>query len=1297
MVTSLKSRVRHIRKVCTSIICILAIISNPLASLATTGDVSDHGADAGGSGAVSGGKYTWNQTKSGYRLVIINKEFKCVSNTVDLLYSDPIMNDYGGSDGMKDRYTSTRAGNGKGYKSIQLLALMKSGTIDQMPEEPIRIVGTKALPSGEQFKSWFLKGQNGITYVPEYSGGGGVYIPPEGGGGETLHPELPTPEKPVKVPELPAEKVEVKDLPTVSKVGIIYNDNYRITAYDKATDYVMGNMIYDLDKDGSNIDSLRSLVNIKDSNGDSRYSESQIAEALWKRVCKQSSTNAERVYYYTSAWSKEFPIDYNPTAKKEKGSKGKKTGAIIIGKDLLMQPMAPGCDGSNGYADEILNGKYNGVFIFNVDGVGQNGKTVIDVMRDNDYSVLVEPIFWLVPAAYSKTTKIGRPIHTNYVYGTIAEHIKFHVGQGLKFGSTGGAYSTVISKLGWSTMFTNKDWPEESNPIIKKYGATGSMTERKNIGVLDGWINGAVGIGMHIYKVAGGDPVLPTFDTKEGNTPHKAPDPKDLPNPLGDTKRYKVVKYYETVNEKDEVISSSKYTRQLAPPKIDIQDEVTYEVESWFISKNLSSGEPEYRKSRNSLPVSRHGNSTGIVQFDKNVGELTLHLLLRKIVIEIPPKGYRIEESEISKSFETLRELGPRVFTFSCANMDGSHSWTTKTGKAPDVTTHHHSCHATWGDNSYSYIIEYTHDIDDQIEANFAGGVFKAKMTENKKAGTVSKGGGTKTIPNSTYKTVLWRGLDIPTIAKYKENNTNKLISLLKEYSIIPIMGRYKNGYYKTDVKIQTAVDESGSDLRTHTEHSTCGGTYKSSKHKFNKVAEYEQDITVMVWRGDRLKDTGSETTADKLRISKNNSGYMVQGNRLLKFYPYINMTYQKVGQDKETKTDVKILSQYESKLLPNDFAEAAWKNSDSENAVLVESAQWSIHARAVNGNGDWAGVNKVLPGGALYTLKVDKPADVAVTTWQTVIEGKEREALSEDIGVEYSESEAIYAHAKFADSVEKTLDSTKLVQWVSKKHGNKEPFKSGILVEGKGESLSKIGLSGKTSTEEKYYLREKKYPEGMDEKRKKKLEAEDVSRPDLDILGRKEENDIAYKVFSDYKGNIYLAVGNSVDDLEGINGENLSGAEKILNKSQGASGLKGDAKEIDLRTKLITNFVASIERNTGKDKTASWALKDGKWYNEAWDGISVLKQTTVFRVGMQKPDSRVTVLDPKLCYKTKSKKDMFTGANKSRYGIDNRTEGKPDNFIGEFRGKDIELENMSGMIRSDAFFIPNYNVQSNL
>jgi hypothetical protein len=1128
-----------LKRLAISLLAILLIITSlPISAFADDG-IGDNDNTGGGSGSYStGSQFTWTDNQSGYRFAIVDKNFNQVSNTVDLVFGDTSM-----VTNQNDWYKTSRAKGSESMNYIpkrfdQILANPEFAGAPY-PPTPIRCYVSNgeniSEAQGDEFKKWFLNGEASISNNSSRTRPSVSYNSNTGLTSEVRK----------KVDEIARSSVN-----PVDEIANMYTwgGGHKTTGTweDEGTTWGVDNTVEKADeKPGF----FKSIIN-------------GIGKAI---------NNVWNFIKGIFGGKKSSSLNYNG-----------QTYALISTEELEQIPLS---GSGEGYAKKILNYKYDGInFLFKLENQDPN-KDVVSTMIANDYSVIVEPIFWFVPAAWNGG--VASPIHPNYVYGTVANLIEFNAKQGYKFGSTGGAYGKLTSNLGWRSMYVGKNWPE-TNTIIKPPSITSGI---QRLSELLGMINSNEGIAMHIYVTSD----IVTNATKP-----------DTSNPS------------EPANYENDLI---------------------------------------------------------------------------------------IEQSEISKYISTrtsnVPNWGPASFTFNYASMSGS-----DTHYCGEEDCGGHSCTARFGDSAYKYIIENSAVINDKLEANSAGGVFASKMVNNIKSGNASLSGGSNTLDNPEYQTVIWRGQDVPTIASYKESPSIELRALLGKYGKTPVGSRGKNGFYTLDflAKLQPS---SLSDLETHSVHSYNGSTWHTSTHVASPSdISYKGTVLVGIYKGLDGKSIGKDTNANEIQTvtpfgaatSIHSAGYMAQGSTYIKFYPYIRMTYQTNAGN--TKHDVNILSEYISEILPNDFAEAAWYNTNESESLVMSSTQWSLHAKAINGGQPWNGRNQVLPGGALYQLGTGtSPSKVALVTWQTIIDEPERSALANALpNNEYTISKANAEHKSFTDQAKEVLENLRVVQWVNADANATNAWTNNgraVKITGGGQSLSSLGLSGTTSSEAKYYLKDGS-------------SADAANEGDLDIIRSVDSQDVYFKVFADTSGNIYMAKSiGSIEPLRNVNGSNINGSgsvtvTKILSKSDTAadidSKLTEDARELNQRTLLITNLVKALERNNGSDSTASWA-PDGRWYNEAWDGIIVVRKATMLDVGFNKPATRSAVLDPKLCPPSSGQSDMFSRAFLSQFCLNDKSnaaiaQNKAPGFIGTFKGKDIRLPEMQDMYVSKRFFIPNVNVQ---
>jgi hypothetical protein len=186
----------------------------------------------------------------------------------------------------------------------------------------------------------------------------------------------------------------------------------------------------------------------------------------------------------------------------------------------------------------------------------------------------------------------------------------------------------------------------------------------------------------------------------------------------------------------------------------------------------------------------------------------------------------------------------------------------------------------------------------------------------------------------------------------------------------------------------------------------------------------------------------------------------------------------------------------------------------------------------------------------------------------------------------------------------------------------------------------------------------------------------------DIDILDNRQVRQVEYTIKSDTDGNVTVCKDGST-------------LASII-KSEGLLGLLSNSEvaELDEKTKLITNYMDVIDRNKGKDRDGN------SWYNEAWDGISVVMTEQLIQVGFNKPGARSCVLDPKLIGVIDSKGDAynFKDPDKIRssvFRLNNHisTGRHPAGWVATWGGVDIRIRNIQNMFVSKTFYIPNASV----
>jgi len=136
------------------ILILLSLITSSIASAESP--IIDHGNLGGGAGGVQGGQFTWSPTQAGYRITIVDENFRPVSRSVDLLFrAFPNMNPnnyFVNSRGISGLVSHNNRGNS--YTFYLLEDLRQEGTIRDLPPLPVSIVNGVAVGTGEQFREW---------------------------------------------------------------------------------------------------------------------------------------------------------------------------------------------------------------------------------------------------------------------------------------------------------------------------------------------------------------------------------------------------------------------------------------------------------------------------------------------------------------------------------------------------------------------------------------------------------------------------------------------------------------------------------------------------------------------------------------------------------------------------------------------------------------------------------------------------------------------------------------------------------------------------------------------------------------------------------------------------------------------------------------------------------------------------------------------------------------------------------------------------------------------------------------
>ena len=782
-----------------------------------------------------------------------------------------------------------------------------------------------------------------------------------------------------------------------------------------------------------------------------------------------------------------------------------------------------------------------------------------------------------------------------------------------------------------------------------------------------------------------------TYDESKGDTPAPPADESDG--------AYTIVKNYRYSNDGGNTyIDAGCYNIKNIASKIIVENEQSYKVVGWKIS-NQTSTNINSLTWESSIPgkVTQTGTTEKTVQLSG--AERCLYVLLEKTSgssggtgdFEISQasltKRVRFSESSKTNGFNS-HSFGWTSGAFSLSSCSG-HSYTDGCGnmtnhsqdkKKADGTTDH-SGDTTYCGGHTDYCSNFKL-LDDSISVSLknqnvstAPKIMVQKhgwqnVVENTSASSLAKywhtfrrpsnGADTPSRSGWDYVCVLWRGEDDLTVAQWKnDTSTNSLMS-----SIGFKVANAPQGIRKTSDFINTfTVKFIGAYKDNSTEYG--GGT--ASPHS-NQICTQTMNYS---FRSDTALSLSNIKVLVKVysgQSSRDNSNKALKKNQAeagsITFYPYIKMRYDRntSSYENDNNQTAYVLGKYARTLNLRNAVTVKFETEDDGNTLEVQSNQWSTHTSLIKNINSLFGTTdnayKVIPGGATLNIKNRddaKSKDVKVITYQCILEGdgKTQVDYTGSVSGDFTEATADSNHKATVNSVVESLKTLRL-ELFGNKSARKEPFS--------GENITKSKkFNGKSiSSDSKYNW-------------------DDFN--DLYINVAEGNTSKEKYVFSaDAEGNIRM------------NGE------VIVTKGQGAESINNrTAKTINDKTQVVTQLVKALERNTGNDNSTTWSSADGKWYNEAFDGVTVLVSTTTINTGLWDPMERSTVFDPKLTPSQSSKESI----GNSFYSFQMRTAAYSDlyegevNRVGNFMGVNVYSNvDLIELFKTDKWFSSNITTQ---
>lgn len=785
--------------------------------------------------------------------------------------------------------------------------------------------------------------------------------------------------------------------------------------------------------------------------------------------------------------------------------------------------------------------------------------------------------------------------------------------------------------------------------------APASSSDNFSLANIDG-----LGYGIHIYSnddIAQNPDDQTTCDESKGDTPAPPADESDGACTI--VKNYR----YSTDNGSSYTDAGCFNIKNIAST-IKIEDEQSYKVVGYKISTTESTNINSLTW-ESSVPgtVTQTGTTAKTVTLSNS--EKCLYVLLEKTVgntegtgdFEISQasltKRVRFSESSTTNAFNnhsfkwtsgafSLTSCNGHSYTDNCGNMTNHNDTTNLDG------TTNHSGDTTYCGGHTDYCSNFKF-LDDSVTVSIknesvseASKIMVQKhgwenVVKNTSASSLAKYWHTfnRTLTSAStlgrsgwdYVCVLWRGEDDLTVAQWKNSEpTNFLMS-----SIGFSVANTPQGTRKTSDFMNTFTAKFSEDIGANREVSTKYGAGTASPHS-NQICTQTRDYTFKADTALSLSNIKVNVKVYSGQSTRDNSNGELKKNQAeagsITFYPYIKMKYDtyNIPYASNYSQTAYVLGNYQRTINLRNGVTVRFESED-DNSLEVQSNQWSTHNGLMKNINDLFGTTdnayKVIPGGATLNIKNRddaKSKDVKVITYQCMLEGDGKTQVDYTglVNGDFTEATADANHKSTVNSVVESLKQLRL-ELFGNKSVRKEPFS--------GENITKSKkFNGKSiSSDSKYNWNDFN---------------------DLYINVEEGNTSTEKYVFSaDAEGNIRM------------NGTT------ILTKGQGVESISDrTAKVINDKTDVVNQLVKALERNTGDDDSTLWSMTDKRWYNEAFDGITVLVSTTTINTGLWDPMERTTIFDTKLTPKNTGKSDMGT----SFYVFQMRTASSSDTYSGE-------------------------------
>lgn len=936
----------------------------------------------------------------------------------------------------------------------------------------------------------------------------------------------------------------------------------------------------------------------------------------------------------------------------------------------------------------------SGNYVFGTADTRAANKAVTDISisSNKDYKLLIEPITMFTPCysgtSNAITTKVAGTLSNIAEYWTTNETLtaldekygaKSHLNW--KFFNKTGIHSLAVTETMVDTqveaqtliyengvlsglaiilkeVFINNNVATFENGTRLTKPSLSEVPSMAELADMNQWKNGEkVGFAVNVFSLDG---LMQTSSHTWNSSKYPDGEPGEAPDTLYISEEenfVSVVKYYEESKDGGSTYETvGVYGKDKCSSIISIENEPQYKVKEFFLSTNddsfiengVSPSYGEQKEKYKDVPV------TGTRSCDIEIAEpgKVLHILYQKETSEPVEKNevqaasdnITLYQNEISRPYD-LSSLTEGNTLYSLYEV-----FADKSGLTKSCTRSHDLDDDCRGDDEDGYWCDGDHTrtgYSNQVDGNYSLSVRDSfnyngetsfirdyLTSDTSVSGSVGlSGGDTEHFePNASY--LFYRNYVKDKVTLYPEMNETAVKNRLKDFSITT-EAYVPNGTRAAKTSATDEGSEFKDDFNTHFEDTTSDRELSYDYecdfgHNFDKNSyDSEQYILVDELNGsysgtgnaltevyvgqtnsglEKPQDKRADTFANK--YTRNRSYSLVESE--LRFYPAVEM---KMIEKDNSEKSVYVTSENLSTMKVFNAIQLGAYKKDVPNVNLT-STQWSTHRKSLSFL-ETKGVNDkktVLPGGAIVDLDLGAKGDfqLGVRSYQACLPDEQVKKVADNSSFSTSLTKAKELSQKMFAEIETSLENYGLEMYLYE--GFTDDYDE-MLDDGKavhsGEMLKFKNRGVQTSKDSKYYLRQ---------------DGEGANRANFDVLESKIANQTVYTIKSDTKGNVILYK----------DGVELAKA----NKTQSASSMlsNSEIKLLDDNTKLITNYFAAIDRNKGLD------VNNQHWYNEAFDGVSVLVTDYVYDIGFASDSSvRSTVIDTKLLGKADSKSDLYS------------------------------------------------------